>query len=225
MGRFNEAVAAGHNAVRSAPDSPVAWHQLATSRLACGELTAEVWQQFEWRLRLHGTPAWINDKARWTGGDVRGKTVLLHAEQGLGDTLQFVRYAALVAARGARVILAVQSSLVRLLRSVPGVSDIVGIGGPLPPFDLFCPLLSLPRLFGTTLATVQIQCPTSRQAARSRPAVGASGSALPGQGTKRSPMTGSVPWRPRTWRRLAASTAWRFMDCKSARRVVQTGSA
>lgn len=154
LGRHPDAIAAAWDAVRVAPNRAAAWFQLATSRLACGEWTPDVWQQFEWRLHLHGKPSWIADKQRWTGEDVRGKTVLLHAEQGLGDTLQFVRYAALVAGRGARVILAVQPSLVRLLGSVRGVCEVVGIGGRLPPFDMFCPLLSLPLLFGTTLDTV-----------------------------------------------------------------------
>jgi hypothetical protein len=90
----------------------------------------------------------------WAGEDPTGRTILLHAEQGYGDTIHFVRYAPLVARRGARVILAVQAPLLRLLRAVPGVDRVVSIGGALPPFDFVCPLLSLPRLFATTLDTI-----------------------------------------------------------------------
>ena len=164
MGRFEESVAAGWDAVSVAPGNPTAWHQLATCRLSHGELTPEVWEQFEWRLHLHGRPPWTADKARWVGQDVRGKTVLLHAEQGLGDTLQFVRYAGMVAARGARVVLAVQPSLVRLLGCVPGVHEVAAIGSKLPRFDLFCPLMSLPGLFGTTLDTIPSGVPYIRSA-------------------------------------------------------------
>lgn len=88
-------------------------------------------------------------KPVWLGqGDLQGRTVLLHAEQGLGDTLQFARYAPLVAARGARVLLEVQPPLVGLMRSLDGVEAVLPAGEPLPDFDLHCPLMSLPLAFG-----------------------------------------------------------------------------
>ena len=83
-----------------------------------------------------------------------GRTILLHAEQGLGDSLQMARYAPLVAGRGGRVILEVQAPLVRLLRGLPGVAQIVAAGEALPAFDLHCPLFSLPLAFGTRLEAV-----------------------------------------------------------------------
>ncbi len=154
LGRFAEAVRAGRNAVAASPDNAVARHNLAVTLLSLGQLTAETWGFYEGRLLLHGKPAWLTAVARWEGEDIAGRTILLHAEQGLGDTLQFVRYAPLVAARAGRVILAVQPALARLLRAVPGVDHVVAVGGVLPPFDLVCPLLSLPRLLGTTLDTI-----------------------------------------------------------------------
>jgi hypothetical protein len=88
-----------------------------------------------------------------------GRSVLLHAEQGLGDTIQFCRYAASVRARGARVVLEVQRPLVRLLHSLEGVDALIAQGDPLPAFDLHCPLMSLPRAFATTLESVPAKVP------------------------------------------------------------------
>jgi hypothetical protein len=88
-----------------------------------------------------------------------GKTILLHAEQGFGDTIQFARYAPLVAARGAKIILEVQRQLVELFSAMPGVEQVVGRGKLLPRFDFHCPLLSLPLAFATELATIPADIP------------------------------------------------------------------
>ena len=87
---------------------------------------------------------------QWRGEAAAGRTLLIHAEQGFGDTLQFCRYAPLAAARGLRVIMEVQKPLVRLLRGLPGVDLVVARGEELPAFDLHCPMLSLPLALGTT---------------------------------------------------------------------------
>ena len=151
LGRHEDAVQAWRAAVALAPDDADTCHKLATLLLGLGRMTAESWALYE--RRLDGKAA-IGTIRRWHGEPVEGKTVLLHAEQGLGDTIQFVRYAPLVAARGAKVVLAVQPSLLRLLGSLPGVDQLVAVGQSLPPFDLFCPLLSLPAIFGTTLRSI-----------------------------------------------------------------------
>ncbi len=91
--------------------------------------------------------------------DIAGKTILLSEEQGLGDTIQFCRYAPLVAQRGARVILEVPPQLTRLAAGLAGVSQIVETGRPLPAFDLHCPLMSLPLAFKTELATIPAAIP------------------------------------------------------------------
>jgi Flp pilus assembly protein TadD/SAM-dependent methyltransferase len=163
LGRFEDAVRAGQDAVAASPDSAVARHNLAVTLLSLGRLTPETWDHYEWRLLLKGKPAWLAAVTRWEGEDIAGRTILLHAEQGLGDTLQFVRYAPLVAARAGRVILAVQPALVRLLRAVPGVDHVVAVGGVLPAFDVVCPLLSLPRLLGTTPDTIPPALPYADQ--------------------------------------------------------------
>jgi hypothetical protein len=86
--------------------------------------------------------------------DIADRTVLIHAEQGHGDTIQFCRYVPLVARRGAKVVFEVQPALQRLLQGLPGAQAIVARGDALPRFDYHCPLLSLPRAFDTTLATI-----------------------------------------------------------------------
>jgi tetratricopeptide (TPR) repeat protein len=153
LGRMAEAVAAARDAVAAAPDNPAMRHHLGTTLLATGALTAEAWDLYEARLKLPGVRA-LPLARLWDGGPLDGRTLLIHAEQGLGDTLQFVRYVPLAAARGGRVVLAVQPSLVRLLKGTPGAAEVVPAGAALPAFDVFVPLLSLPRLFGTKLESV-----------------------------------------------------------------------
>ncbi len=118
---------------------------------------AKGWQQYETRwadpaiaasIRSYGVP-------RWAGSaDIKGKRLLLYAEQGFGDTIQFARYATLAAARGAHVILEVQPALKRLCEGLPGVAQLVARGEKLPAIDLECPLLSAPLAFATDLATI-----------------------------------------------------------------------
>lgn len=87
--------------------------------------------------------------------DLQGKSILVHAEQGFGDTIQFARYIPLLKSRGAtRVVFAVHAPLLRLLANFPGADDVIAAEGPLPECDLVCPLLSLPFEFGTTLETI-----------------------------------------------------------------------
>ena len=119
------------------------------------------WAKFEWRWLKRGAdakrecarPLWLGEQ------DVAGKTVLLHAEQGFGDTIQFCRYAPLLAERGARVVLEVQPGLKSLLSGLAGVQQVVARGERLPDFDFHCPLLSLPLAFGTTLQTIPARVP------------------------------------------------------------------
>jgi tetratricopeptide (TPR) repeat protein len=153
--RLDNAVAACRRAVELRPDYPGAHTNLALGLLGQGDMTA-AWPEYEWRWK---TPQLINGRRgfprpQWYGEPGQGRTLLIHAEQGFGDTLQFCRYATLAAARGLRVILEVQTAMVRLLRSLPGVDRVVAFGEALPPFDLQCPMLSLPLAFGTTVETI-----------------------------------------------------------------------
>ncbi len=117
------------------------------------------WKDYEWRWKLEHRDAVIEKRnfsqPLWIGKDsIAGKTILLHAEQGLGDTLQFCRYAKPVANLGATVILEVQEPLVSLLAGLDGVSQVVAKGSALPDFDYQCPLLSLPLAFKTKLNSI-----------------------------------------------------------------------
>jgi tetratricopeptide (TPR) repeat protein len=159
--RFAEALSSYDNAIALRPDFADAHFNEALCRLVTGDFTRG-WERYEWRWRT----TQIGDHKRtfaqplWTGSDaVAGKTILLHAEQGLGDTLQFCRYVPLVAARAERVILEVPKPLHELMRSLGGGAQIVSMGDPLPDFDMHCPLLSLPLAFGTTLETVPARMP------------------------------------------------------------------
>ena len=154
LGRLAEAEAAARDAIAMAPDLAAPRHNLAAMLLVSGQLTREAWTLYESRLLLDSSHADAAGMPRWQGDDVAGKTVLLHCEQGFGDTIQFARYVQLVADRGARVVLVVQPELARLLQGTPGAAEVLPAGGPLPAFDAFCPLLSLPRAFATTLDSI-----------------------------------------------------------------------
>ena len=159
LSRLDVALQAFETARRlAAPADPLAVEAefaAGTIRLALGDF-AGGWAGFEARLRLPGFGFALPDQGRpvWHGETLAGSTILLHAEQGLGDTLQMLRYVPLVAARGARVLLLVQPALTRLLAGWPGADAVLGFGDPLPDYDLRCPLMSLPHRFGTTLDTI-----------------------------------------------------------------------
>jgi tetratricopeptide (TPR) repeat protein len=160
MGRVAEAVALHERAVAAAPDEAEFHFALAAALLAAGDY-ARGWREYEWRWqRSQARPRGFGE--RWQGEDLTGRTILLYAEQGLGDTLQFVRYAPLVAERGGRVILEVQAALVRLMQNLPGIAKVFSQDEALPDFDTHCPLLSLPQVFGTLLDTIPASGPYLR---------------------------------------------------------------
>ena len=154
LGRLDEAEAQSRQALKLDPASPAARHNLAGLRLSRGKLDAQSWTLYDARLELTPAARALAALPRWQGEDIAGQTILLHAEQGFGDMIQFVRYAPQVAARGARVILAVPAPLLRLLHQVDGVDQVVQAGAPLPRHDVFCPIASLPGLFATTLDAI-----------------------------------------------------------------------
>jgi Flp pilus assembly protein TadD len=155
LGRLDEAAASFRHAMHLRPDDPDAHYLLSTALLAFGEMQ-EGWEQYEWRWKTQqGSKSYRDFKEpQWRGEAADGRTLLIHAEQGFGDSLQFCRYAPLAAARGLRVIMTVPKPLARLLRGLPGVDLVLGSSDELPPFDLHCPMLSLPLAMGTTLTTI-----------------------------------------------------------------------
>jgi tetratricopeptide (TPR) repeat protein/glycosyltransferase involved in cell wall biosynthesis len=120
------------------------------------------WKQFEWRKRLQSVVFDHGDygPSEWSGDALAGRTILLHSEQGIGDAIQFIRYAAELEALGAgRIVVECPYPLVALLTGVEGVDHVVARGMPLPPFDVHANLMSLPALLGTTLASVPARVP------------------------------------------------------------------
>jgi Flp pilus assembly protein TadD len=123
----------------------------------------EGWAEYEWRLaRQQARHAQARyDRPTWKGENFTGRRILIHAEQGFGDTIQFMRYLPLVRARGGEVLFEIQEPLKGLIAASPLAADISVIvqGSERPPFDIHCPLLSLPAIFGTNLANIPTSMP------------------------------------------------------------------
>ena len=170
LNRTDDAIAAHQLALAlDRNDADAHWNR-GLMLLLKGELAAG-WEEYEWRWRVpeFRSPRRNFSQPLWSGEPLAGRRILLHAEQGFGDTLQFVRYAPMVAQLGGRVILECPAELCRLMQTVPGIEQIVPTGQPLPAFDVHCPMLSLPRAFRTTLQTIPQQVPyLSADPARTR---------------------------------------------------------
>jgi tetratricopeptide (TPR) repeat protein len=154
--RFDEAFATYGRAKEIDPDNAQATWDLALLNLLLGRFAAG-WAGREARFRLPSLPV-SYPKFRqpvWLGkGDIAGKTILLYADEGLGDTIQFARYVPLVAGRGACVVLAVEQAVRPLFAGISGVAECLAKSAQLPPFDLYCPISSLPLAFATRLDTI-----------------------------------------------------------------------
>jgi len=161
LGRFEEALASYDRAIALRPDYASAHWNKGLAKLTLGDFE-EGWRQYEWRWKMDNFPSPKRGFSEpiWLGEEsLGGRTVLLHAEQGLGDTIQFCRYAGLAAGLGASVILEVQPQLESLLASQGWNVQVIAQGAAIPPFDLHCPLLSLPLAFKTRLDTVPAGIP------------------------------------------------------------------
>jgi hypothetical protein len=142
------------------PDAAEVQVNLAKLSLLKGDFHTG-WSSFEWRWRQRSTALRPRSlvRPRWRGESLDNSAIVLHAEQGFGSVIQFVRYAPLVAGLGGRVVLEVPSELVRLMRSLTGVECIVARGEPIPAVAWQCPLMSLPLALGTTLSTIPSDVP------------------------------------------------------------------
>ena len=170
LGRLDASEAAYRAALQLAPDGSSAHalvrYNLGTLLLLAGRL-AEGWAAYAYRFAAGAVPFPPYSEPRWMGEPLDGRTLLIHAEQGLGDMLHMARYLPMVLERAGRppgrVILAVARPLVRLLSIFPEIQVIAaqvnGVGDPLPPFDVYCPAMSLPLVFRTTLETVPATIP------------------------------------------------------------------
>jgi tetratricopeptide (TPR) repeat protein len=152
LGRLDEAQNAFLKAIEASPDLAFAHYSLGQTYLLKG-LFEEGWKEYEWRWLLDEY-RWLRDghgdfiQPRWRGEALAGKTILVYAEQGFGDTLQFVRYIPRVKQLGAKVVLAVQPALVHVCQGLKGV-NVISLDDQFPQFDYHSPLLSLPQVFGT----------------------------------------------------------------------------
>lgn len=155
--RIDEAIASYDRAIAIQPDFIEALWNRSLALLLKGDFK-NGWREYEWRWKndnLRMKMRWQESRPVWRGEEnLAGKTLLLHAEQGLGDTLQFCRYAKLAHDRGARVILEVQPALHKLLGRLDGVAGVFARREALPDFDWHCPLMSLPLAFRTTLKSI-----------------------------------------------------------------------
>ncbi|HEY6896446.1 MAG TPA: tetratricopeptide repeat protein [Rhodocyclaceae bacterium] len=151
-GHYAPAQALYRRALALAPEDTVAAFNDACLSLRLGDYRAG-WANYESRWGFSGAPRHRPEVPPWTGREpLAGRTLLLGAEQGLGDTLQFVRFARLLAAQGARILLDVPRPLAPLLRAQPWVAGASCPEDELPQSDFFCPLLSLPAAMGIDLA-------------------------------------------------------------------------
>ena len=160
IGRAEEAMPAYDQAIRLGGDDPVVYYNRGHARLVLGDL-AEGWEDYEYRWLWKGFPRQRPAFAQpaWTGDDLKGRTLLVYNEQGLGDTLQFVRYLRVLADRGARVVFAEPAELKSLIGDLAGACRVLDTTQPLPPFDVHAALLSLPRLCGTRLENIPASVP------------------------------------------------------------------
>ena len=164
LGRPREALKSYLHALKIRPDYLDARCNLAFCRLQLGDF-AQGWKDYEaqWeKSKLAGLQPTLNQPL-WTGAEpLRGKTLLLYADEGLGDTIQFCRYAQKAKARGARVVLMAQRPLLKLLTGIKGADKVVAKGGRVPKTDYHCPLMKLPGAFNTTLQTIPAAMPYLR---------------------------------------------------------------
>jgi Tfp pilus assembly protein PilF len=159
LDRTEEAIESFDRAIALAPDLAEAHWNKGLLCLSVGDFTRG-WAGYEWRWRRDGE---LQPRAftqpQWRGDTLAGKTILLHAEQGFGDSIQFIRYLPMVAEKGGRIVLEIPDGLAPLIENAANIDGICRRGNALPHFDVHCPLMSLPLAFGTTMDTIPMSVP------------------------------------------------------------------
>jgi tetratricopeptide (TPR) repeat protein len=158
QGKLVEAAVCYERAIELAPKFAEARWCRSALRLLKGDFERG-WPEFEWRFRCQGCSPRQFRQPVWNGGPLAGKTILLYTEQGLGDAIQFVRYARLVTERAARVIVGCENALLPLFTNCTAVDCLVAEGSVLPPFDVHASLMSLPAIFQTTCESIPAAVP------------------------------------------------------------------
>jgi tetratricopeptide (TPR) repeat protein len=160
MGDTRAAITWYDKALSTESDNPEIRRNRAQALLKLGQFH-EGWQEFEWRWKTAHFAGVVREWAqpRWEGASLNGETVLVHAEQGFGDSLQFARYLPMIAASGATVVVECPEPVLALVAGVEGVDKVVASGDPLPPHDYQIPIMSLPRVFETDFETMPSAVP------------------------------------------------------------------
>jgi tetratricopeptide (TPR) repeat protein len=160
MGKLGEAIDSYREALELDPNYANAHWNLARALLLTGNME-EGWREYEWRWKADTliVASQKCSQSLFTLDDISGRTILLHAEQGFGDNIQFIRYAPLIAQCGAKVIVECHEELSSLFRNIGGIVQVIGFNEQPPKYDVNCPLLSLPLIFGTTLETIPANVP------------------------------------------------------------------
>ena len=158
MGKLEDAAACYRRALELKTDYPEANFGLGLVYMLSGNWKSG-WPKYEWRWRTKGFSRRPYLQPQWDGSPLAGKTILLYAEQGLGDTLQFIRYASIVKQFGCTVLVQCQRSLLGLLDGIPGVDQWIDDSKDLPSFDFHCPLMSVPGVLKTSIDTIPASIP------------------------------------------------------------------
>jgi tetratricopeptide (TPR) repeat protein len=159
-GRHEEALACYQEAIRLSPDNAEAHWNMANVLLLTGNFKPG-WKEYVWLWKTVDCKKQRREFSQpaWNGSDIKGRTILLYSEYGFGDTIQFIRFAQLIAERGAKVIVECQRELVSLLQDSEGIQKVIPQGDKLPNFDLRCSLMMLPVLFDTAIDNIPNKTP------------------------------------------------------------------
>lgn len=159
VGQLDAAIASIESAVRLSPDDPEL-HLRLSAMLHCAGQLERSWDEYEWRMRYR-PQAYVGAPSgpQWDGESIAGRTLLICGEGGLGDQIQFIRYARLVREQGGRVIALANPMLQRLFMTADGVDRSIARGKPIPSFDVYAHSMSLPRIMATTLGTIPGEVP------------------------------------------------------------------
>lgn len=160
LGRLDEAGAILRTYLVVAPDAPDLHWNLALVSLQAGQW-AEGWREYEWRWKMPTFAPFVRDFGRplWRGEDLDGRSILVHAEQGFGDAIEFCRFLPMLADRGARVVFECRAGLARLMSGLDARVEVVPLGQPLPRTDFFLPMMSLVSGLGLTIDQVTPKAP------------------------------------------------------------------
>jgi len=160
LGKFKQSLSYYKRALALKPNNAETHFCFSVACLATGNFK-QGWQEYtyRWQRPERAPRKSISLDSWWEGQDISGKTILIRCEQGLGDTLHFIRYAQLLKNRGAVVIAEVQKPLIKLLSLYPYLDQLVAMGNQMPPYDYQIPLLNLPAVFKTTITTIPAQIP------------------------------------------------------------------